>query len=310
MTPKKNKACTLKVGQIERNPILALGTSEKDVRTYERVTKAYGSVAPAIVGQNGGTYRILAGQARLDACAGQGLREIPAIIAEPGSEADQMKLALLLSTVREEGGPLSEGAFIDALITRHGITRRELMDLLKKSKSWISKRQALVQKLTDEVKELVRDGVVCARSAEEIAKLPAEAQLPFASITIRDGLSKSNVGQLVDLYRRDDSGDALRNAILETPLTVLDTAALPHVSRSKEKRGLPERIAAAAGLLIRLSEELSGLLAIADTENLDMVRAQLKRLRFAVVDLKTVLDGMPLPVAPGKQAAKEVDADD
>ena len=176
MTSKKNKACTLSVGQIEKNPILALGTSEKDVKTYERVAKAYGNVAPAIVGQSGNAYRILAGQARLEACAQQGIREMPAIVAELTGEEDQMKLALLLSTVREEGGPLSEGAFIDALVTCHGVPRRELMTLLKKSKSWLSKRQALALKLSEEVKEMVRGGVLCVRTAEEIAKLPSDVQ--------------------------------------------------------------------------------------------------------------------------------------
>jgi DNA replication protein DnaC len=53
MASTKNNACILKVGQIERNPILALDTSEKDVQKYERVAKAYGNVAPAIVGQSG-----------------------------------------------------------------------------------------------------------------------------------------------------------------------------------------------------------------------------------------------------------------
>jgi ParB-like chromosome segregation protein Spo0J len=115
MTSKKNKACTLKVGQIEKNPILALGTNEKDVEKYERVTKVYGNVAPAIVGQSGNAYRILAGQARLEACAHNGIQEMPVIVAEINSEDEQMKLALLLSTVREEGGPLSEGAFINAI---------------------------------------------------------------------------------------------------------------------------------------------------------------------------------------------------
>ena len=290
MTPKKNKACTLSVGQIEKNPILALGISEKDVKTYERVAKAYGNVAPAIVGQNGNAYRILAGQARLEACTQQGIREMPAIVAELSGEKDQMKLALLLSTVREEGGALSEGAFIDALVTCHGVPRRELMTLLKKSKSWLSKRQALALKLSEEVKEMVRGGVLCARTAEEIAKLPSDVQFPFACTAARDGLNKTNVGVLVALYRREDVGKALRETILNNPLTVLDTAAAEKVSRHKEKRGLPERIASAAGFLIRLADELCCLLAISDTQSLSMASGELNRLHTAMADLKTVLD--------------------
>jgi ParB/RepB/Spo0J family partition protein len=299
MASINNKACTLKVVQIEKNPILALGTSERDVKTYERVAKAYGNVVPAIVGQSGSGYRILAGQARLEACAQQGIREIPAIVSELNGEVDQMKLALLLSTVREEGGALSEGAFIDTLLTRHGVGRRELMTLLKKSKSWISKRQTLALKLAEEVKGMVKDGTICARSAEEIAKLPPDVQFPFACVAARDGLNKTNVGELVGLYRRDDTGEAMRGTILNSPLTVLGIAGKT-ASRHKEKRSLPERIASAAGFLIRLTEELCGLMAISDTQSLGMASFELNRLRTTTVDLKAILDRWHAGVSPGK----------
>lgn len=302
MTSKKNKACTLKVGQIEKNPILALGTNGKDIEKYERVIKVYGNVAPAIVGQSGNAYRILAGQARLEACAHNGIQEMPVIVAEINSEDEQMKLALLLSTVREEGGPLSEGAFIDALITQYGVTRRELMVLLKKSKSWISKRQSLALKLSEEVKGMVKDGVICARTAEEIARLPREVQVPFACKAVRDSLNKTNVGQLVSLYMREDSGDALRKAILHTPLSVLDAGvATTHIFRRKEKRGLAERIAGDAGFMIRIACQLKGLLATADAQSLSMVREELKSLCAVITDLRTVLVGLDASVSPGKQ---------
>lgn len=306
MASMKNKACTLKVGQIEKNPILALGTGEKDVEKYKRVTKVYGNVVPAIVGQSGNAYRILAGQARLEACAHNGIQEIPVIVSEISGEKEQMKLALLLSTVREEGGPLSEGAFIDTLITHHGVTRRELMVLLRKSKSWISKRQSLTLKLSEEVKGMVKDGVICARTAEEIAKLPKEVQVSFACNTVRDGLNKTNAGQLVGLYMREDTGDALRKAILHTPLTVFYAGiAATHVSRRKEKRGLSERIVGNVGFLIRLACELKGLLATADAKSLCMVQEELKSLRAAMMDLHVVLDGLDAGVFPGKPKGGE-----
>lgn len=268
----------------------------------ERVTKTYGNVVPAIVGQSGDAYRILSGQARLEACAHNGIQEIPVTIAQISDEAEQMKLALLLSTMREEGGPLSEGAFIDALVTQHGITRRELMSLLKKSKSWISKRQSIALKLSEEVKGMVKDGAICARTAEEIAKLPNEVQVAFACKVGRDGLNKANVGRLVNLYIQEDAGDALRKAILHTPLSVLDAdIATTRVSRRKGKRGIAERISGGAGFLIRLACELKGLLATADVQDLNMVREDLKSLRAAIADLCVVLDGLDGAVSPGKR---------
>jgi len=301
MTSRKNKACTVKVAEIEKNPILALSTGEKDVEKYKRVTKNYGNVTPAIVGQRGNAYSILAGQAGLEACAQNGIREIPVIVTEVSDEAEQMKLALLLSTIRPEGGPLSEGTFIDALITRHGVTRKELTDLLKKSKSWISKRQSLAQRLSENVKGMVTDGVICARTAEELAKLPEEIQVSFAGKVVRDGLSKTGVGQLVSLYMREETNSALRAAIVDSPLAVLGTCEVVSVSRRKEKRSMAERIIGNAGFIIRLAMELKGLLAEADARSLCVIRADLDMLRAAVTDLQRVLNGPVAGVFPGKQ---------
>ena len=305
MASKKNKICTLRVGEIEKSPILALSTSEKDVEKYGRVTKTYGNVTPAVVGQSGNAYRVLAGQAGLEACAHNGIQEMPVIVAEISDEAEQMKLALLLSTIRQEGGPLSEGAFIDALVTHHGVTRRELMSLLKKSKAWISKRQLLALKLADNVKGMVKDGVICARTAEEIARLPEDIQVSFACNVIRDGLSKTNVAQLVSLYTREEPGSALRDTILKSPQAALDACAAesvssPNASRHKEKRSMGERIAANAGFLIRMSTELKELLAKAEPQSLHMLSADLNNLRVILTDLQTVLAGILADVSPGK----------
>jgi ParB-like chromosome segregation protein Spo0J len=300
MAPIKNAARTLKVGQIEKNPILALSTNEKAVEKYARVAKTYGNVTPAIVGQAGSAYRVLAGQASLEACAHSGAQEMPVIVAGASGEAEQMKLALLLSTVREEGSPLSEGAFIDALVRQHGVTRRELMALLKKSKSWISKRESLALKLSGDVKGMVKDGVICARTAEEIAKLPRDRQAAFASAVARDGINKTNAGQLASLYTQEDSSQALRDAILSAPLAVLGACPAAAASRRKEKRGLAERIAGNAGFLARLAYELKGLLATADSQSLAMAGPHLRGLRAALADLETSLGAAAAAVPPGK----------
>jgi ParB-like chromosome segregation protein Spo0J len=225
---------------------------------------------------------------------------MPVVVVERIDSAEQMKLALLLSTVRQEGGALSEGTFIDALLTDHGVTRRELMGLLKKSKSWISKRQLLALKLTDNVKGMVKDGVICARTAEEIARLPGDVQLSFACKVVKDGLSKTDVGQLVSLYTRTDPGGALRDAILESPQAVLDAYAVEPVKRRKENRSMGERVANSAGLLIRMATELKGLLAKTEPHSLSMLMPDLNNLRVILADLRTVLDIIIAPVSPGK----------
>jgi len=158
----------------------------------------------------------------------------------------------------------------------------------------------LALKLVDNVKGMVKDGVICARTAEEIARLPEDIQVSFAGKIVRDGLSKTDVGQLVSLYTREEPGSALRDAILETPQAVLDAYAVEPVSRRKDKRSVGERIAGSAGFLIRMSTELKELLAKAEPQTLHMVSADLNNLRAILADLLTVLDVILATVSPGK----------
>jgi ParB-like chromosome segregation protein Spo0J len=305
MASEKNTACTLNVQQIEKNPILALGVNEKDIANYSRVAKAYGSVAPAIVGRREERYRVLSGQAKLEAYSHNRLKKIPVIVTEISSEAEEMKLALLLSTVREEGGALSEGAFINILTTQYGVPRKDLMKLLKKSKAWISKRQSLDTKLSGSVKDMVKSGAICARTAEEIAKLPLELQIKFASKVTTEGLSKTNAAHLVNLYRRDDTSDAMREIILNDPLSVLETNAGRSGTMRLAKRGIHERIAGNIRFIIRLAYELKDFLAKSDAETRELIRINLNELRTVLTDLGVFLE--QTCVSPGKQGGEICD---
>jgi hypothetical protein len=147
---------------------------------------------------------------------------------------------------------------------------------------------------------MVKDGVICARTAEEIAKLPEEVQVAFASNVVRDGLSKSSVGQLVSLYTHSESNSVLRGAILDFPLTVLDAHPTGTVVRRMEKRGLVERISGNARFVIRMMYEIKELLANADAQSLAILNSYLGELRMVMMDLSTVIDVIASRVLPGK----------
>ena len=221
MPSQMNEACTLKTRQIVKNPALALGMSQKDVDKYKKVAAVYGNVAPVIVCTpvNGG-HLILAGSARLEACAQTGINQIPAVMAQAADEAGQLKLALMLSAIHEEAGALSEGALISRLINDYGIAPRELVNLLGKSKAWVSKRMALDQNLTAAVKGMVADGALCPRSAEEVAKLPEGVQAEFAANAVNSGLNKTEISQLVAYYKNVYSPEA-KTEVIKSPLNAL-----------------------------------------------------------------------------------------
>ena len=223
MSRKKNAVCTVDIRQIEKSRDLAIGTPQKDIARYEKLVAAYGNVVPVTVAEEGGMYRLIDGHARIEACARSGICDIPAVVAQVSADVDNIKLSLMLSASREYGSPISEGAMIELLTKNYGHTLRELSKLLGRSKSWLSKRQTMARNLSEPLKEMILNGAVCARTAEEISKLPQDAQAVFAANVVKDGLTKDDVYKLVRQYRAPDATPGLRRTIIETPAALTFT---------------------------------------------------------------------------------------
>jgi ParB/RepB/Spo0J family partition protein len=231
LSAKKNAVCTIGIRQIEKSVDLVIGVPRKDIDKYEKVVSAYGNVAPAIVAASGDMYSLIDGHARLEAYARAGINDIPAVIARTDSEAEQLKLSLLLSASREQGGAMSEGAIIEKLIKGHGYTLGEISRIVGRSKAWLSKRQTMARNLSPPIKDMIIKGAVCTRTAEEISKLPREEQVTFATNVVREALNKDDVSRLVKLYRSPEATLELCRAVIESPVEAL--LACPKVEKPR-----------------------------------------------------------------------------
>jgi len=309
MPTQMNEACTLKTRQIVKNPALTLGMSQKDVSKYKKVAAAYGNVAPVIVSApvNGG-YHILAGSARLEASIQTGINEVPAVMVNGGDEAGRLKLALMMTAMRDEVNALSEGALISLLINEYGVSPRELVNLLGKSKAWVSKRLSMDQNLSQTVKKMVTDGTLCPRSAEEVAKLPGDVQAEFAGNAVNCGLNKTEVSLLVAAYRNTYSGD-VRQKIIKSPLEALSKLG-EHV---KKKPALDDRLngpgvklGKAANYAAQMLLKAVNMAENADEKALFAAEGPFRRLRDigeeTILTLNRLLEDVSLGKPGGEQA--------
>jgi len=304
MPTQMNEACTLKIRQIVKNPALTLGMSQKEVDQYKKVAAEYGNAAPVVVCApvNNGCL-ILAGSARLEACAQTGIKDIPAVMVQTADEAGQLKLALMLSSIPDEAGALSEGALISLLIKDHGVAPRELVKLLGKSKAWISKRMALDQNLAATVKGMVRDGALCPRSAEEIARLPGEVQTEFAVNAVDSGLNKTEICQLVARYKNAISDD-VRMEIIKTPLEALSKIGERVRKKPAADAGLNgpgKRLAGSANYASQMLLKVVNMAVNASDETLRESGLQLSRLRDIAEEAGITLNKLVSDVSLGKQ---------
>jgi len=277
--------------------------SPKDVSKYKKIAATYGNVAPVIVAaQKNGEYLILEGSARLEACAQTGIKEIPAVMTQAANEVEQLKLSLMLSAIHDEKGALSEGALISQLINEYGIAPRELVNLLGKSKAWVSKRMSLAQNLIDSVKGMVTDGTLCPRSAEEVAKLPGGVQGEFAANIVNCGLNKSEIGQLVQRYKNAKSDDA-RTEVIKKPLEALSKSTGRMKKKQLESAGLNgsgRQLGSSANYAAQMILKAVNMAENANEEMLRTAEPQLNRLRVIAEETDIALNRLLSDVSPGK----------
>ena len=309
MSKKKNTVCNIGIRQIEKSTDLLIGVPQKDIDKYEKVVSAFGNVAPAIVASNGGMYNLIDGQARLEAYMRAGINEIPAVIARTDGEAEQLKLSLLLSASREQGGALSEGAIIEKLIKKHGFALGEISRIVGRSKSWLSKRQTMARNLSPPLKDMIICGTVCTRAAEEISKLPPEEQAVFATNAVREALNKNDICRLVKLYRSPDATLELCRTIIESP-----SEALLACPRTKKIRGNyaknddGARLHRTAYCVINLLEGLCKMICAADATAINTAMEHLLKLRRKMLFAsKLITANINSEISPGKLEVCEDD---
>ena len=310
MSVKKNAACTINVRQIEKSRELALGAPQKDIAKYEKVILAYGNVVPVTVAASGDMYQLVDGHARIEACVRSGIKDIPVVVTDVGGGAEQAKLSLLLSSSREQGGSLSEGALIEKLVNEHKQTLGELSRFTGRSKSWLSKRQVMARNLALPVKDMVINGSICTRTAEEVAKISPDEQVTFAVNIVKEGLSKDDVCRLVNLYRSADATIELCNSIVESPANAL--LACPKVVKSrrthKDKQSIESRIRGACFYAMNILEEITRMIITSDDISLMAADSYLLKLKREMQILgRLIIAHVNSDVAPGKREGGESD---
>lgn len=309
MNKKKNSVGTIGIRQIEKSTDLTLGVAKKDIDKYEKIVSAFGNVAPAIVATNGSMYSLIDGQARLEACMRAGIREIPAVVAQPEGEAEQLKLSLLLSSSREQGSALSEGAIIGRLVKEHRQSLRDISLLTGRSKAWLSKRHCMAQNLSPQLKDMVLNGTVCTRTAEEISKLPQEEQVVFATNVTRESLCKDDVHQLVKLYRSPDASLPLCRLIIESPAEALLSCQGAENGKTRAKKyGSAGRLHRTAYLAINILEVLGKMIYESDSNEIAAAMEHLLKLRGKMqVTMHLIMSKLDTDVSLGKRGGEEND---
>ena len=218
MVKNINKVKEVDVAAVAGNKTLAAAVARRSVERCKEAIEKLGVVHTPVVGAGkDGRRLLLSGQCELTALRELGVKKMDAIELDmTGEGVVNAKLSLLLISLRDRPGALCEGLLLKEAVSA-GVPRSEIQGMLGRSASWISNRLSLVTRLDTNVYEMVKGGLLEARSAEEIARLPLEDQFVFAETAVREGLPKSAIGPLVCAYNDESCPDEVKAQIFEDP---------------------------------------------------------------------------------------------
>jgi ParB-like chromosome segregation protein Spo0J len=133
----------------------------------------------------------------------------------PLSESDALIMAHRLDEVGRRSA-LEDGWLLDELVTRHHLTQDELGKRLSRSRSWVSRRLALVCLLPECAQHAVRDGVLPAQAAMKyLVPLSRDKRPACERIVVNLGRETVTVREIGRLYASWRTGDAEQRARIE-----------------------------------------------------------------------------------------------
>jgi len=188
-------------------------------KAMQRSMQRYGQLTPVVVGQEGGRYEMVDGFKRLRAGRRLGYESLQARVIPGGRRA--MKAAIIyLNTKARTIGDIESAMVIRSLYRDDHLSQVEIAALLDRHKSFVCRRLKLVEKLSDDVLEHLKLGLINITIGRELSRLPAGNQAKALSTVLKYGFTGSETADLVRLVLQEPRWS--HDMILRYPEPVLN----------------------------------------------------------------------------------------
>ena len=168
----------------------------------ERSLQNYGQLTPVVVGQVDNRYEMVDGFKRLRAGRKLGYESLQARLIPGGRRA--MKAAIIyLNTKARTIADIESALVIRSLYREDHLSQIEIAALLHRHKSFVCRRLALAEKLSDEVMDHLKLGLINITIGRELSRLPAGNQKKALATVLKYGFTGSETAQLVRLLLKE-----------------------------------------------------------------------------------------------------------
>lgn len=173
----------------------------EDLDALAQSIRTHGVLSPLVVRRQEGRYILIAGERRFRAAGLAGLHEVPVVVRDAETPAEQLELALVENLQRSDLDPIEEGRGYQRLIDDFAYTQEEVALKVGKNRSTVANAVRLL-KLPDFGQQALREGRISAGHARAMLPLDDNDLRRVLAKVIAQGLSVRQTERLVsDLTR-------------------------------------------------------------------------------------------------------------
>jgi ParB/RepB/Spo0J family partition protein len=158
--------------------------------------RKYGQLSPVVCVKGEGGYELIDGFKRLRACRRLNQTTLRAKTIEVSGRV--CKAAIIqLNQSGQSINEMEEALVVQSLHREDGLTQTEIAVLLGRDKSWVSRRISLIERLSEEVQEDIRLGLISVITGRDLTKLPRGNQKEAADAILKRRYTTREAAKLI-----------------------------------------------------------------------------------------------------------------
>ena len=233
-----------------------------------RSLSKYGQLAPVVYCHLEGSLVLVDGFKRLR--ASRTLKGVTSLqsrkleVDEHGAKAAIFNLNRLTNRPNE----LEESWIIYALVHDDGLQQIEVAQMLGRHKSWINRRLAMIERLTDEAREALRFGLLTPTQARHLTQLPRGNQNAAMQCTSEHALTSRELSDAVRLLQSASTQEQTQ-FVLEKPRQAIRQSQDSYVHQWDPRlSSAGNRVAKRLGFLLDAATKMNHWLRLAGRSEL------------------------------------------
>ncbi len=185
----------------------------------EKSMRIHGQLQPVVARVYNGGYQLIDGFKRYYASETLLMETLQCRLLK--IDLSQAKVLLLsYNRVHQSMEALEEAMVLQDLLTTHSLDQKSLAELTGYSRSWVSRRLSLIDKMDEQVSTDIMMGVLTSSHARALIKLPRGNQGEVARVIANYGLTSRQSDTLAEAFLKAKDADQQRY-ILAHPEKVL-----------------------------------------------------------------------------------------